>query len=253
MSDFSKHDLIEIVAAPITWLFIIYLVENIFIVKFYKYWNAGASFSLWKVFCCILLSIVLFVLTFAAFSLLSGNSYRKSQIDASPIAELTSEQIERLESVIERLKDFDFITQYEIEEKGEYTDPSVRKEYRLVWLRKEPYSLLLISIGFYYDEQCVIDNMQLAIRTNDRHKRPYTLIVNDNNTEAILGHSRMNRSAGTFYFPRSERHMGGGLRLGNAWIGLSESQEYYNLGKNISNEFIKLLCELLQEEEIVEV
>ena len=39
------------------------------------------------------------------------------------------------------------------------------------------------------------------------------------------------------------------MRLGNAIITLHETQEYYNLDKNISNKFIKLLCDMLKEEE----
>ena len=243
MSAFIKY-----LADPGTWLIALTIVENIFIVALYRHWAAGASFSIWRLLCCILLSIVLFVATFATFVLLSNNSYRKSKVDASPIAELSSEQIGHLEDVLERFKGYEFITRFEIEEE-KYTDPHLIKIYNLIWSRKEPWSLLDISVRFYKEEQDAINDLQFWVNLSKDEKLPYTFIENKNNTEALLHDSKMIRTSDTLYFPNSQRIINSAIRLCNVRISLSESQEYYNLDKNISTEFIKLLCELLQEGE----
>jgi hypothetical protein len=243
---FFMPAMIKFLADPGTWLIIITIVENFFIVLLYRHWGAGVGFSIWRLLCCILLSVILFVITFAAFVLFSNNSYRKSIVDASPIAELSSDQIDRLEDVIERFKEYDFITRFDIEEE-EYTGPHLSKIYSFVWRREKPHSLLGISVNIYRDEQRAIDDIQFWARLSDEEKQPYTLIENDNNTEALLYDSRMIRSADALYFPNSQRHINSGIRLGNAHISMSETQEYYNLDKDVSSEFIKLLCEMLKD------
>jgi hypothetical protein len=235
-------------AEPGTWYILIAIVENIFIVLLYKHWIANAGFSMWRLLCCILLSFVLLIITFAAFVILSNDTYRKSKVDASPIAELSSEQIDRLEEVIERFKEYDFITRFDIEEE-KYTGPHLSKIYKLVWYREEPHSSLDISVRFYKDEQKAIDDMQFGIRISEDEKLFYALIENDNNTEALLRDSKMIRTSDTLYFPNSKRFISSAIRLGNARVSLTERQEYYNLDKNISSEFIKLLCEMLASEE----
>jgi hypothetical protein len=153
-----------------------------------------------------------------------------------------------LEEVIERFKEYDFITRFDIEEE-KYTGPHLSKIYRLVWYREEPHSLLGISVSLFNDEQRAIDDLEFWVSLSDEEKGYYTLIKNDNNTEVLLRDSKMIRSADALYFPNSQRHISSGIRLSNVRISLSESQEYYNLDKNISSEFIKLLCEMLASEE----
>jgi len=234
---------------PITLFIVFSILENAFIIKLYRFWEKNAPFSPWKLLCCILLSVVLMTITY---KILFTSDYRESQVDTSPLAELTSEQIDRLEDAIVRFKEFDFITRFDYSE-VERTGIIQSKKYDLIWRRQEPHSLLRISITFYYDEQRAIDYFQFGIEIKNEHRRPYTLIENDNNTEALLAHSMMERNSDTLFFPDSSRYISSGLRLGNAYISLNEQQEYNNLDKNISSEFIKLLCEMLQEEEIEEV
>jgi hypothetical protein len=240
-------NLIETIADPRTWFLIILFVENIFIVKLYRYWAAGAGFSFWKMLCCILLSVFLFFLTIIAFAVFSSDSFRESKVDISPIAGLTSEQILRMEDVIERFEEFDFITKFNA--LGVRNDTN---SYHIKW-QGEDQKLLNISVSIYKNEIEAMELIQHVVRLMNESVRqqPYIRIRNSsNNTEALLAHSYMYRTFDTLYFPQTERTIRSYLRLGNTCIDLWETQDYYNLHKSISSEFIKLLCEMLQEEEI---
>jgi hypothetical protein len=89
--------------------------------------------------------------------------------------------------------------------------------------------------------------MLMVTSRNERKAGGYKHIVNKNNTEAVLPDSKMETSGYALYLPNSERHIGGSVRLGDAIISFSEVQQFYNLDKNISSDFIKLLCDMLKE------
>jgi len=224
-------------ANPLTLLVVFSILENAMIIILYTLWGKNTPFSIWRLLCCILLSIALMTITF---KILFTSDYQKSQVEISPIAALSYEQINQIENVMERFREYSFITRYDITEASQ--GHFLSKSYSLYWNRKEPASFLDISIFFYKDEKVAIDNLQLY------KEGRYTLITNNNNTEALLFDSKMQRNSDSMYISNSQRYIRSKIRLGNAIINLSEFQEYYNLDKNISSEFIKLLCELLKEE-----
>ena len=230
---------------PVTLFIVLSALENVFIVGLYKLIRRNAPFSIWKLIGCIIFCIVLMTMTFR---ILFTSDYRKSEVNVSPIAELSSEQIDRLEDAIERFRQYDFITRFNIEEE-KYTGSHLIKIFNLVWYREEPHSLLNISVSFYKEEQRAIDDFNFWISFSSRDKKKFTLITNDNNTEALLNDSKMIRTSDTLYIPDSKRYISSGIRLGSAYISLTERQENNNLDMNISTEFIKLLCDMLKDEE----
>jgi len=205
-------------------------------------WRFNFKWRLLIYFILILISIAM------NYKILFTNDYRKSLVDASPIAELSSEQVNRLEGVLEKFKDYDFIIQCDIEEMENH--PFLSKTCYMIWHRNKPFGGLLINIHFYNYEQDAIEERQLRLQENrfaptNVLERRYTRIINDNNTEIILFDSKMDRAG--HLVPVSNRNLRSEIRLGNAVISLSESPEQHQLNKNISSDFIKLLCELLAE------
>ncbi|MCL2152226.1 MAG: hypothetical protein FWH57_04600 [Oscillospiraceae bacterium] len=232
-------NLVEFIAEPSTWFTALVIVEIVLMVILCKYWGVGSSFSLGRMLGCIGVCLSMIPVTFLAFVLLSNNTYRTSKVDFSPFSELNSEQIDRFEDAIDIFLNYDFIKSYTIDENEK--DKDLRKTYNISWCRLEPHEVLNISIKFFRDEQGAINRIH-RYRNNDKR---HTYIKNDNNTEAVLFDSRMMKSACSFYFPDSGRYLDSSIRIGNAVIVLSEHPKYYNLDKNVSSKFIRLICELM--------
>jgi hypothetical protein len=238
---------IRVIADPRTWLWALYAIGNILIIVLYRHWRARNRFSLLRLLGCFLLSISVFVSIFASFVFFSRDTYRESKVDVSPIEGLTGEQIGRLEDVLERFQGSDFITKPTAEDKA-FFGSHLTNIYDMYWNSPDPGAGLMITIDFYKDEQRAKSVMQFGVDlSNENNGGRHKYIVFDNNTEAILGHSRMDTTADSLYFPTSSRSFSSGIRLGNAHISLVEYQEFYNQDKNYSSEFIKLLCEMLAE------
>jgi hypothetical protein len=172
---------------------------------------------------------------------LFGDDSRPSPVDATPIAELTDTQIENLEAALEGFRDLDYIIRFDVEDKE--ISRRLSKTYDLYWLQKEPHSLLLVSVSVFKNEEEAIKRFNGWVDFYDEYVT-YTLISNDNNTDALLCDSRMIRGSDTLYLPDSKRHISSIVRLGNTTITLFEDQERYNLDKNISTKFITQLCEM---------
>jgi len=240
MGEYMKLSSLTFLTEPFTWFAVFILVENIFIIRMFIRWRTGSGFgiSALKFLGCVGLSIALIIVTLIVFASLSNFTNRRSKVDASPLAELSIEQVGHLDEVIEKLKDYDFISSFRYDPKPK------RKIIETGWRRENPPSSLHITICTFKDEKDAISN----IRSSSSMGTYGTRITNDNNTEALLFDSRMITTSDTLYFPHSERYIRSIIRLGNATITLTEYQKYYHLNNDISSEFIELLCELLKEE-----
>jgi len=174
---------------------------------------------------------------------------RPSRVDASPIALLTNEQVGRSEEVLLQLYESGYSWTYSTEE---FTDHFVLTHrfgsYSGVWNREElpPFSRasLSVSITAYVEEDQAIGRM----RSGRRFSRSYTEFINDNNTEIVLMHPFMPGSSDTFYFPSSERQTISFIRMENVVIRLWETRRWHDTRDYLSNHFIELLVELLQED-----
>jgi len=196
----------------------------------------GSSFK-WR----LLIYVVLIVIsTIFNYKILFTDDYRKSLVDVSPITSLNKEQVERLDEILETYKDYDFILKYEVREIEEH--PDYYRVYDMLWYKSKPCFTLDIHIELYKDEKKAIESMQFWMNFLSKKKR-YILMNNSNNTDVVLFDSWMDRAG--HGVPVSNRFLRSHLRLGNAIIFLTEQPQQHQLDKNISNDFIKLLCELL--------
>lgn len=223
---------------PVALLINLSALEILLVAWLFKLIGKSTSSSVWRILGCIVICIVLITITF---KLLFTKDYRSSQVDISPVAELSSEKINRVEGAIERFREFEYITRCDIGSKDE--DQYLTKTCTLNWRSQDPKSLLDISVFFYSTDQGAIKSLHYALSGR------YIHVENDNNTEALLFDSRMIRSSDTLYISDSKRYVMSKIRIGNAIITLSEHQEYYNLDRNISTDFIKQLCDMLEDEE----
>ena len=181
----------------------------------------------------------------AAFVHFSKDTYCESKVDASPISELGSAQIDRLEEVLERLREDESVSAYRFQK--DPGNPEISEIHTFLWIRDDG-DRLSVGITFYKTEQSAIYLMKSAINgSNERHGGRHTHIAYDNNTEAILHDSYMMTSVEEFHFPNGRRRIASSIRLGRYHVGMSESRHYLDLENTDSSDFIRLLCGMLKE------
>jgi len=174
--------------------------------------------------------------------LFANDQHRPSRVDVSPLAELNTEQVEHIESVIIRLEEHDTIRNFSAQ--SFQNDFEGWRIYRFYWLVSDrPQEWLRISVTIYADDQRAMEVMQ----SSRSRGQPYTHIANANNTGAMLGHSFMPRHYG-LAIPTPNRHLRTSIQIGNAHIRLFETLPWYNLRDSDTSRFIAMLAEVLQEE-----
>jgi len=213
-------------------------VEIVLVVFLYIVMGRKSPFSIWRLLGCIVLNIAFVAATFLV--LFTGD-YQASPVDASPIAEISSGQITHLEDAIDRFEELEFIIRWESDVKSE--NHYLRKTYSFYWKNMDPESLLNITVFLYKDEQRAIHSFELS------REGKHTYINNGNNTEVLLFDAKMIRTSDTYYTPDTKKYIKSEMRIGDAIIKVSESQKFYNLDKNITNKFIVLLCDILNDAE----
>jgi len=206
--------------------------------------TCGISFNLSFKYRLLIYAVLIVISIVVHFRILFTNDYRKSMVDVSPIANLTNEQIDRLEDVLNEFEDYDFIRRFEARE-HEYHMGGIRMTYEIRWFNGETRSSLYIWVKIYKSEHQAIESFQFRLTSAQRHRDRYTLITNGNNTEAILFDSWMDRAGHGVPVPR--RHLRSEIRLGNAVITLSDDLYQHQLHMNTSSDFIEFLCEKLTQ------
>jgi len=178
--------------------------------------------------------------------------YHPSPVDPMPIAQLTNEQVDSLRNVLEVFKDFDFIIRFEEHDftAHPFFDGGVDFTWRRATVPSLRYTLdissistLSISIRFYRHENRAIEEFYSMVNRHYIQERRFTHINNPNNTEAILYDAYMDRAG--HIWPTNTRFLVTQIRIGDAFIRLMESPHVRHLDRNLSNEFIQLLSELL--------
>ncbi|MDR2599669.1 MAG: hypothetical protein LBC73_05280, partial [Oscillospiraceae bacterium] len=225
-------------------------VQNLLILWLYRYWGKSPDPSprlLW----CIILSVALFAITFASFVFFSRDTYRESNVDVSPIAELNSEDIRHMEAVLEQLRASGTLRPYYVQERPGAAQ--LREVHNFVW-RKDDGNSVGVSVSIFLTERGAIDfapheaeyrNSSKTSVRSDTERRTY--IFFSNGTEAILGDSRMIGYDSNLWFPITQRQLITSIRLKNIRINMSEALHYLDLENPITSEFIKLLVEMLKE------
>jgi hypothetical protein len=158
----------------------------------------------------------------------------RSRVDVSPLANLTTEQVARVEDIFAQFEDFDFIEEFHIREVPNHTGNF--HLYSFSWRSGEASMHATVSVR--RSESHAINDME-----STRRRGGFRDIVNDNNTEAVLRHARSATSV-----PSGRRWIQSRIRMGNVVINLNEVGMWYEMRNNISSEFIVLVYELLQED-----
>ena len=207
--------------------------EFVLLRRIYYNWRSSGVFNekLKTILCVVAIIITIY--------LLFSNDYRKSKVDISPMAELSVKQVYMLEDTIKQLEEHDFITRFDATDMP--TNPRVSMIYSFTWQNPDSgKGVRVVSGSFYLEEQEAIN------RLRSEAKGMHRTIKNDNNTEAVLCHSRMYRNE--YFIPDLSRSLYSYIRFGNAVIIISEHLEYNELHLNASSEFIKWICELLKDD-----
>jgi hypothetical protein len=270
----------------IGYLLVFVLVLAILIVgiylfrKVYKHWKQERTLLKPQLVACIIVFIL-----FGFFFDYNFRTVARSQsmVDASLVAELSSGQVGRLEDIAGHLRSFDFIEwrymldathpsydahchdqgifpyyiPYELID-GEWVHQPgsnfLAKMYKMFWRTDE--STLEIEIFIYKGNPPHIESRLLAnMGGNSMNPRHYNFIENDNGTAVLLMHSTRHIRSDVDYFRRWR--IGSGISFDNASIILTERQaliEGQNKRppeKNLTSEFIALLCSLLQDDELL--
>jgi len=191
----------------------------------------------------ILVYVILFVVFIGPLTrVLFHANPSPSPVDASLIAQLTSEQIEawRFATVLDSLQDNENIRRFERNDFPNQVNWEL--SYRFTYVCE--YGAVVIRIQFYRYEQRLID--RLPFYSRQYALRGSTVISNENNTQAFLHASFMPRSHG---FTVDHRSIWTELRFNNVHITLAEQRSHRDLYPNASSDFIRLLYELLTAEE----
>jgi len=168
--------------------------------------------------------------------------HRSSPVDASPIARLIPEQVGHLEYVLDSLYDRDDIFNFEKREQSRGILQMSAYSFRF---RSQRGHIVRISVSFHESNSHAIDSLHFWAAAGQGRGRGYTLIINDNSTQALLWDSIMPRSHG---LPVAHRFINSEIIIGNAYFNFHEQREQHQLHQNATSEFIQLLYDLLTAE-----
>jgi len=238
-------------ADPGTWFFALIIVQNILVFILYKNWKVEPTFNKLRLASCIMLSVILFIFTATAFQFFYENAHRESKVDISPIAELSSEEMGRLEGVLERLLEDDAVKGYNL--KWPSGAGHLRENHDFRWVRGD--ECIDVRVSVFETEQCAINFISSEALYRLSAPAPYrndfdkfTFLFLENGAEIRLGDSFIPKRFGDLGIPGSWRQMNTAMRLGNIRISMSEERHYLDLDNNVTGDFIKTLCEMLGEE-----
>ena len=164
-----------------------------------------------------------------------------SHVNTSPLAQLTAEQVARIDDVWIQFEAHESVLHFSAEDSN---SREVSRRYSIVW-QDEGFISMRISVSVFYDEETPIHLMQNRMSLMDSNsRREYTYVAYDNNTEAVLEHIFTDTS----YISSSRRAIWTDIRIGNVRILLRETRHANNLENDFSSQFIALLVEMLQNE-----
>ena len=206
------------------------LIEILIFRSLNRRWDENGTFGNARVFVSVFLCAITIVITV---NLLSVSEFRKSKIDVSPMAELTVEQVHLLEDTLRLLEGHRFILWFR---QVEGVDG---RNYSFTWYDPEFVVSVRVSVDVSLTEDYAINRIK---DNSGKLIKRYKLIQYDNDTEALLFHAR--RSENIFGTSWSQSSY---IRFGNVLIDTHEGALYGQNVKNVTGEFIKWLCEVLEE------
>ena len=206
--------------------------------KFYRRFNDGMhTAAIWT-----LMTIVLMIGLFLIAIMLINQRRFPSHVDTSPLAQLTAEQVARVDDIWIQFEAHESVLHFRAEDSN---SRELNRTYSIAW-QDEDFISMHISVNVFRDERTLINSMRNKMRLMDSGgPRRYTYIAYDNNTEAVLEYIFTDMP---YPFPTSHRSIWTDIRIGNVSIWLAETRHANNLENDFSSQFIALLVEMLQEE-----
>ena len=186
----------------------------------------------------LLVFAVIILISFAVhFRLIFTNDSQPSKVDASPLANLTCEQISKIEDIVAQLHDSEHIRNFRVTPSGN------NYSYGFVFDRiSEQRGSVFVSIRIHENKQQAADRI-----ASMRRRTHYTTLVNYNGTEAMLFNSF--RSGNAFHTgPITWRILRTVILIGNATINLNENVEHDELHLNVATDFIAFLYEQMTQQ-----
>jgi len=172
---------------------------------------------------------------------MNNNVQHPSRVDISPLADLTEDQIGRVEKALRELETYDSVHWFRVSERGAHT-------YRFRWHSNvhstSPRQVLRVTATVYCNEAEPAYVMQLVANQREqlwgyRNRR----ISFDNDIDVVLFYAYHESQYG---FPSLDRATRSDIRIGNVMIRLYETRRAYNMQDDYSSEFIAFLVERLQ-------
>ena len=158
-----------------------------------------------------------------------------SRVDVSPLAQLTPEQIARVEYIV--LEGLDSINPTLTWESSpdDPRHPYPRRSYSFSYQGRSGRALITVVV--HYSQENTEDSV--------RHGGQGAIFIeNDNSTRAVL---EPVRSSIHYLLPTSDVWFCSRVRIGNLTFSFSETRQLGNLRNDATSEFIALLAETLQE------
>ena len=205
-------------------------------------------------------SLVIIVLVVSLLFLTAGcvfnieKTYQESKVDASPLAELSSEDIGRMLDVIDRMEKDGIISERRLQKRPGAAQ--LLEIHSFNW-NGEDSERLMASVYVFETEQGAIDysssdsehrnSQQHIVRVTDdsyAYTRPYTFILYDNGAEARLGDSGAIIDE---YRTIIHWSMNTGVRLENYRITMTEHRYSSNFDDPAAGMFIRQLVDMLQD------
>jgi len=184
-------------------------------------------------------SVALCLITmFITINLLIASDYHKSKVDATPLAELTTEEVCSLEEAVRGLESSDNVTWFEATDMPSNAKASMI--YYFNWRRLNSDTGVRVNMLFYRDE--IDARNRIANAAKAQRLGMYRLIKNVNGTEALLLHAELGRNE---YFLASGWLQMTYIRLGSTVIILTGGA--YTIDNNAASEFIEWMCGLLKD------
>lgn len=236
--------LVEFFLSSSTWFLIV--MAGIIAKSAKMYRRAGYGINPWVIawsFVTFIIIIIVLILFVIAMNVIVNNWLRRpSSVDISPLANLSAEQLERVEEAILQLAGEGYINISNATESPNSRTLSGR------WVIDSPRlggyrTGMHISISIRRDDEQAGSSLRSAMRSNPEH---HTHIINDNNTEAVLMYPWMPVSASGWHIPTDMREFISEVRINNITIRLWENRHWADFDKNYSNQFIHALAEALQ-------
>lgn len=195
----------------------------------------------------LLASPIIIIFTAIVYSNIVNAVQRPSRVDVSPIAKLNEEQVSQAEEAIMQLGELGLISEPRIEDFDE-SHTTLTRVFETGWTDNEVpgrQASIMIFVSIDRQEETAISTIQ-SMRVG-RTFGPRVDVVNDNNTEALLRYPSMPVSASGWFMPTSERIVRSQIRIGNVRITLWESRHRSDGRELLTNQFIEMLVEQLQE------